>query len=164
MERVPPVLLLLGLFALILLALWWGWRGRRRRQSDIPAPQPPSVSATAMLRHGPAEGVYVSTVLAASPLERVVAHGLGTRSPVQVSVTQDGTWLLERTGAPSFEIPAEQIQDLTATSGQAGKFMTGTALLAIHWRPAPDAEPLMTAVRLRRRADHDQLLSWKETP
>lgn len=177
MNRVPPVLILIALFVLLLLAMRWGWVSKGRRQASIPAPLPLSDhELTERVAVGPYSGVYVSTVLTGQPLERVVAHGLGAQSPVAVSIAEDGSWRFDRTGAPSFRIALDQIHEIGTEKGQVGKFMTGHGLTSIRWTPSPgettpdatrtgqipETPMLTTAVRLNNRQDHNALMSWKE--
>ena len=164
MDRLPPTLALLALFALILAAMWWGWRSRGARQSALPAPHPDSdlIDLDGGIAAGPFEATYVSTVLAGEPLERIVAHGLGSRSRAHLSRGTSGSWRIQRDGAPSFTIPADQVHEITTASGMAGKSVGGSGLLVIRWQNGPDAPTLDTGFRMARRADHDLLLSRKE--
>lgn len=164
MNRVIPVLLLVVLFALALTGMLLGWRRRGRSQQHLPAPAPdaPLEQLDGAPGEGPFDAVYVNTVLGERPLERVVAHGLGTRSPARLSRGAAGSWRIERTGAPSFTIPGDAVTEVTAAPGMAGKFIGGDGLLVIRWQHGPDATPLDTGLRLARREDHDLLLARKE--
>jgi hypothetical protein len=104
--------------------------------------------------------VYVDTVLAEQPLERVVAHRLGERARAAVSLGRAGSWHLEREGTGPLTIPAAAVQEITSGPGMAGKFIGGDGLLIIRWRLGDQL--LDTGLRLDRRADHDLLLSRKE--
>ncbi|MGP9537095.1 PH-like domain-containing protein [Brachybacterium sp. AOP43-C2-M15] len=160
-DRLVPVLLLLLLFAAILAAMALGWRRRGRTQQDLPVPDASSLEQLGEgIAHGPVEAVYVDTVLAEQPLERVVAHGLGRRAAARVTLGDGGTWRLERAGAPDLTIPATAVTELTSGPGMAGKFIGGDGLLIIRWRLGDRL--LDTGLRLHRRADHDLLLSRKE--
>lgn len=156
-----PVLLLALLFVLILAAMVWGWRRRGRSQQYLPAPEDATLEQLGeAVAHGPVDAVYVDTVLAEQPLERVVAHGLGQRSKATVTLGVQGSWRLERTGAGSITIPGTTVTELTSSPGMAGKFIGGDGLLIIRWRLGDQL--LDTGLRLARRADHDLLLSRKE--
>ncbi len=60
-------------------------RPRRCRRRRLDGEASPEAAATTVT------GTYVSTVLAGRPLERVVAHGLGTRSLVEVALERPGS-------------------------------------------------------------------------
>jgi len=160
-DRLVPVLLLLLLFIAVLSAMAWGWRRRGRSQQHLPAPSDRSLEQLdEHSAHGPVDAIYVDTVLAEQPLERVVAHGLGQRARARVTVGDGGSWRIERDGAPHLTIPAADLAEITSGPGMAGKFIGGDGLLVLRWRLGDQL--LDTGLRLARRADHDLLLSWKE--
>ncbi len=160
-DRLVPVLLLAALFGLLLGAMVLGWRRRGRAQAHLPAPESASLEALGEdLDHGPVGAIYVDTVLAEQPLERVVAHRLGQRARAAVSLGAQGTWHLEREGTGPLTIPAADVREVTSGPGMAGKFIGGDGLLIIRWRLGDQL--LDTGLRLDRRADHDLLLSRKE--
>src|SRR5690625_4212180 len=100
MDQLVPVLLLAALFLVIVALMGLGWRRRGRRQADLPAPRPdtPLAELGETEEIGPLEAVYVTTVLADQPLERVVAHGLGARS-----TRAGGRTVAERAGGEATE-------------------------------------------------------------
>lgn len=159
MDRIPALLILLVLFLGVLALMRLGWRNRARRHADLPEPEP--IDPAAELELGPFEAVYVSTVLAGQPFERVVAHGLGTRSRARVAVTAEGDWRIERHGATSFTVPARSISDVAPAPGMSGKVIGGDGLVVVRWRLGP--RELDTGLRLRSRSDHDLLLTRKDT-
>lgn len=157
MRYVPPILVLLALFVVLALLCWWGWRRRGRRDERAGLPAPEAARPPSEVRAGPLPGTYVATARAEQHLERVTAHGLGMRSPVEVTVGEDGSWLLERTGAPSLTIRSDQVEGITTAPGMVGKWIGGDGLLVIRWRLGPRL--LDTGLRLDRREDHDRLLA-----
>lgn len=160
-DRLIPVLLLILLFALVLTAMARGWRRRGRSQQDLAAPDDRTLEQLGEgIAHGPVDAVYVDTVLADQPLERIVAHGLGQRSRARVTLGDRGSWRLEREGAPDLTLPADSLDEVTSGPGMAGKFIGGDGLLILRWRLGDQL--LDTGLRLARRADHDLLLSRKE--
>ncbi|WP_246956057.1 hypothetical protein [Brachybacterium sp. Marseille-Q7125] len=163
-DRILPVLLLAALFAGAMALMYLGWRSRGRSQADVPAPPPdaPLEQLGETLAEGPFEAVYVSTVRAGDPLDRIVAHGLGSRSRARISVGSAGTWRIDREGARSFTLPADTVTGLFTTPGIAGKAVGGDGLLLIRWQLSEDAPALDTGLRMDRRADHDLLLTRKE--
>ena len=148
----------LGLLLLLVVPvlwglMWWGWRRRGRRQTDVatlpavPDPLSPSV-------FGPAEAVYVSTTRAGDWLDRVVVHGLGTRSAADVSVHADGV-LVRRSSAPDVWVPAAGLHGVRRERGAAGKFVREDGLVVLTWTLG-DAH-LDTALRTRYDDDRDGL-------
>src|SRR5699024_5078 len=106
-ERLVPVLLLALLFLAALAAMAWGWRRRGRSQQHLPVPTDRPLSDLGEgIAHGPVDAVYVDTVLAEQPLERIVAHGLGQRAKARVSLGDGGSYRIEREGAPDLTIPS----------------------------------------------------------
>ncbi|MEE1651266.1 hypothetical protein V1260_10755 [Brachybacterium sp. J144] len=161
MDRLVPVLLLVLVFLLLLGLMVIGWRGRRRSQQHLPAPDSRDLAALGEQRAaGPFDGVYVDTVLAEQPLERVVAHGLGQRATASVEVGEQGTWHIRRQGLAPLTVPSSALAEITTSPGMAGKFVGGDGLLVLRWRLGDQL--LDTGLRLARRADHDLLLSRKE--
>lgn len=165
MDQLPPILVLLAVFALLLGLMALGWRRRSRRQlaTGLPAPAPvpePGSWTPSPEDPAPAPGVYVSTTLAEQHLERVTAHGLGARSRVLVSRGSDAQgragWRLEREGAPSLLVPAAAVEAVTTAPGMVGKWMGGDALLVLRWRLGETL--LDTGLRLDSRDDHERLL------
>ncbi|SDQ46221.1 hypothetical protein [Quadrisphaera sp. DSM 44207] len=156
MEQLIAVVSVLVVVPLAWALMWRGWRSRARRQSGVPAPQAPPRP----LEPGGAgvvEGVYVSTTEAGQPLERVVAHGLGMRSPVLVAVAPEGV-VLERRGAPSVLVPRADLLGVRRSRGMVGKFtVESEGLVVLTWRLG--AAELDTGVRCRRRADADRLVA-----
>lgn len=160
-DRLLPVLLLSALFVLILAAMAWGWHRRGRSQQHLPPPSDSSLEELGEgIAHGPVDAVYVDTVLAEQPLERIVAHGLGHRANAAATLGDGGSWRIEREGAEDLTIPGPDVTEITSGPGMAGKFIGGDGLLIIRWRLGDQL--LDTGLRLARRADHDLLLSRKE--
>ena len=160
-ERLVPVLLLALLFVAALAAMAWGWRRRGRSQQHLPVPTDRPLSDLGEgIAHGPVDAVYVDTVLAEQPLERIVAHGLGQRAKARVSLGDGGSYRIEREGAPDLTVPSADLAEVTSGPGMAGKFIGGDGLLILRWRLGDQL--LDTGLRLAQRSDHDLLLSRKE--
>ena len=161
MQQLVPVLALAALFVVILALMARGWRRRGRSQQDLPAPSAATLPQLGEdTEVGPLAAIYVSTVLAGRPLERIVAHGLGQRAAAEVTVGSGGTWHIDREGARSLTVPASAVDEITAGPGMAGKFIGGDGVLILRWRLGDQL--LDTGLRLARREDHDLLLSRKE--
>jgi hypothetical protein len=162
--QLPPVLVLLvGLAAR-------GWRGRAGRQvagtggHPLPAPEQLGADGTAFTR-GPDEafdGVYVATTLADRPLDRITAHGLGSRSRATLVRGKDPAgageiWYVERPTARSFVIPTGTVRSISSAPGMVGKWVGGDGLAVITWQLGDTL--VDTGFRLDRRADQDRLLA-----
>lgn len=178
MDQVIAGLALLALVPLVWLLMLRGWRRRAAEQgASLSAPAgvddatwrgeaSPEAAATTVT------GTYVSTVLAGRPLERVTAHGLGSRSLVEVAaeVTAEQTGrpaqlVLRRPGAASFSIPAADLLGAHRARGQAGKVMFGKEdLVVISWQLTGPQGPvaLETAVRTKPQQDAPVLVALVE--
>jgi len=117
----------LTLVGAIALAIFFSVRGKRARQEaffDTPRP----TQAGELL----ANGLYVSTVLASAPLDRVWAHGLGIRGKVEVSLSHGGI-NLDRTGEVGFLIPSQSLLAIGRASATIDKGVEMDGLLVIEW-------------------------------
>lgn len=165
MERLPPTLALIVLFALVMLAMRHSWRARARRQMTgvggraLPAPSAPGAAPSRVLLS--ADGLYISTTWAGEHLERITAHGLGMRSPVRV-VRHDGAgpteerWEIHRQGAPSFVIPASSLTSAFTAPGMAGRWIGKDALVVLRWRLGE--HEVDTGLRLPNAEEHAAVL------
>jgi MYXO-CTERM domain-containing protein len=143
-----PVVILFGLLLLAYLAMWRGWR-RRSRKHDLPplvaAPEEPqSVSMRAT-------GRYFGTTTNSSWLDRVVARGLGTRSPCELVLSEGGLDVLRPTG--SFRVPATAVRGARRDQGIAGKVVPPHGVLVVTWQHGDLT--LDSGFRLEP-ADHDR--------
>lgn len=164
MNQLPPILILLAVFALGVLAAWWSWHRRAVRQATqgIPAPYREIAGGKALsFNREWLSGTYVTTTLASRPLERIQAYGLGARSRATVNTTaldaQMPLWMIDREGAPDLLIPCDEILEVTTAPGMAGKWIGGDGLLVIRWRR--EGVEFDTGLRMDSRADHDLLLA-----
>ena len=146
-----------GLLLAVALVYWLmrrGWTARARRQADLPEPPgPPSAAGTPRLR---ATGTYHGSTVAGRWLERIVAHGLGTRSRAEFTLRDDGL-VVTRTGARSFFVPVDRLRGARLDTGIAGKVLTEGGLLVVTW--ALGDRLLDSGLRLDRAADHG---AWVE--
>lgn len=123
------------LLVVALLILWRmmfsGYRGRALRQKMLPRPLG---ARNWEALTGAVEGIYVSTTDAENTLDRIAAHGLGTRSAVAVGFVDGGVGFL-RQGARSFVVPAEAIVGIGFGPGMVGKWMgRGDGLIVLRWK------------------------------
>jgi hypothetical protein len=124
---------IVGLLLLVALVYWLmreGWKWRGMLQSDLPAlstaPEEPGEPLLTL------KGRYHGSTTAGQWLDRIVAHGLGVRSLVELTLTDQGLQV-ERTGATSFYVPAAALRGARFDKGIAGKVFTEGGLLVITW-------------------------------
>ncbi|MFD9603947.1 hypothetical protein ACFVRD_06955 [Streptomyces sp. NPDC057908] len=125
----------IGLVVLIAFVYWLmrqGWKWRGSLQSDLP-----ELSSTP---EGFADGEklltltgrYHASTTAGQWLDRIVAHGLGTRSRVELTLTDQGLDVV-RPGAADFFVPAAALREARLDKGIAGKVLPEGGLLIITW-------------------------------
>jgi len=124
---------LVGLALFVALVYWLmreGWKWRGTLQGDLPAlpaaPEEPGETRLATT------GRYHGSTTAGQWLDRIVAHGLGVRSRVELTLTDQGLDV-RRTGAPSFFVPAAALRGARLDKGIAGKVLTEGGLLVVTW-------------------------------
>lgn len=124
------LILTLAMVALIGACYWamrQGWKRQGRSQSDLASPREVGVSSPRFF------GIYASTTFHNQPLKRVVAHGLGARTSVEVGVS-DSAIDIYRPGSRSFSIAKSDVVGVSRASGIAGKFMGKDFLTLITWK------------------------------
>ena len=125
-----------ALVLLVALLLLWrmmftGYRGRALRQRTLPRPVG---SSDWQGMHDALEGVYVSTTDAENSLDRIAAHGLGTRSAVLLGFVPEGVGFL-RQGARSFVVPTRDVVGVGHGPGMVGKWVgRADGLVVLRWR------------------------------
>ncbi|MEV8365517.1 hypothetical protein [Streptomyces niveus] len=141
-----------GLLLFIAFVYWLmrqGWKWRGSLQSDLPelpqAPQPPG-EATLRL-----SGRYHGSTTAGQWLDRIVAHGLGVRSRVELTLTDAGVDVV-RPGATDFFVPAGQLRAARLDKGIAGKVLAEGGLLILTWQHGDRL--LDSGFRSDRAAEH----------
>ncbi|MGY1434379.1 PH-like domain-containing protein [Streptomyces reniochalinae] len=122
-----------GLVLFIALLYWLmrqGWKWRGTLQGDLPElPQRPDDPGQPLLE---AAGRYHGSTSAGQWLDRIVAHGLGTRSRAELALTERGLEIV-RPGAEDFFVPAERLCGARLDTGIAGKVLTEGGLLIVTW-------------------------------
>ncbi|MFI5964374.1 hypothetical protein ACIA8J_19625 [Streptomyces asoensis] len=121
----------LGLFvALVYWLMREGWKWRGTLQGDLPelpdAPPEPGEAKLTM------SGRYHGSTTAGQWLDRIVAHGLGTRSRAELTLTDAGLDVV-RPGAADFFVPAAALREARLDKGIAGKVLTEGGLLVVTW-------------------------------
>ncbi|WP_406128897.1 hypothetical protein [Streptomyces sp. NBC_00989] len=127
---------LVGLALFIALVYWLmreGWKWRGTLQGDLPElPTAPEDLGEAKLAVLSMSGRYHGSTTAGQWLDRIVAHGLGTRSRVELTLTEAGLDVV-RPGATDFFIPAGALREALLGKGIAGKVLSEGGLLVVTW-------------------------------
>ncbi|MFB7032166.1 MULTISPECIES: hypothetical protein [unclassified Streptomyces] len=147
-----------GLLVFIALVYWLmrqGWKWRGSLQSDLPALS--AVPETAGEAKLTLSGRYHGSTTAGHWLDRIVAHGLGTRSRVELTLTDAGITVV-RPGANDFHIPADALREARLDKGIAGKVLAEGGLLIVTWEHGGTL--LDSGFRSDRAAEHT---AWVET-
>ncbi|GAA2593475.1 hypothetical protein [Streptomyces axinellae] len=128
-----------GLVLFIALLYWLmrqGWKWRGTLQGDLPElPQRPGGPEGTPDSGEPlltAAGRYHGSTSAGQWLDRIVAHGLGTRSRAELTLTEQGLEVL-RPGAQDFWVPVDKLRGARLDTGIAGKVLTEGGLLIVTW-------------------------------
>ncbi|WP_373294524.1 PH-like domain-containing protein [Streptomyces albiflavescens] len=149
---------LVGLVLFVALVYWLmreGWKWRATLQGDLPElPTAPEDLGPVKLSMS---GRYHGSTTAGQWLDRIVAHGLGTRSRVELTLTDAGLDVV-RPGATDFFIPAEALREALLGKGIAGKVLTEGGLLVVTW--AHGDKLLDSGFRSDRAAEHNE---WVDT-
>ncbi|MGW3120005.1 PH-like domain-containing protein [Streptomyces sp. NPDC001107] len=152
---------LVGLALFIALVYWLmreGWKWRGTLQGDLPElPSAPDEPGEARLTVLSMSGRYHGSTTAGQWLDRIVAHGLGTRSRVELTLTDAGLDVV-RPGASDFFVPAAQLREARLDKGIAGKVLTEGGLLVVTW--AHGERLIDSGFRSDRAAEHTE---WVET-
>ncbi|MFD8275042.1 PH-like domain-containing protein [Streptomyces flaveolus] len=146
----------LGLFvALVYWLMREGWKWRSTLQGDLPelptAPDEPGPAKLTM------SGRYHGSTTAGQWLDRIVAHGLGTRSRAELTLTDAGLDVV-RPGAADFFVPVAALREARLDKGIAGKVLTEGGLLIVTW--AHGDKLIDSGFRSDHAAEHNE---WVET-
>jgi hypothetical protein len=128
-------LLWVGILAAFVLGvyvlMWRGWKKKARRQAGLPAPESaPADPGTPLLPV--LSGRYFGSTNAGQWLDRIVAHGLGTRSAADLTLTDQGL-LVDRPAAAGFFVPAHALIGARFEKAVAGKVLPEGGLLVVTW-------------------------------
>ncbi|MFC8869737.1 hypothetical protein ACFUAC_19120 [Streptomyces sp. NPDC057148] len=146
----------LGLFvALVYWLMREGWKWRGTLQGDLPElPGAPDAPGPAKLT---LSGRYHGSTTAGQWLDRIVAHGLGTRSRVELTLTDAGLDVV-RPGANDFFVPVSALHEARLDKGIAGKVLTEGGLLVVTWEHGDKL--IDSGFRSDHAAEHNE---WVET-
>lgn len=149
---------LVGLALFVALVYWLmreGWKWRGTLQSDLP--ELPEVPDTPGAEKMTMSGRYHGSTTAGQWLDRIVAHGLGSRSRAELTLTDEGL-AVERPGATDFFIPVAALRGARLDKGIAGKVLTEGGLLVVTW--AHGGKLIDSGFRSDRAAEHT---TWVDT-
>ncbi|GAA2553217.1 MULTISPECIES: hypothetical protein [Streptomyces] len=145
-----------GLALFVALVYWLmreGWKWRGTLQGDLPelhtAPDDPGPVKLSM------SGRYHGSTTANQWLDRIVAHGLGTRSRAELTLTDAGLDVV-RPGADDFFIPRTALRGARLDKGIAGKVLTEGGLLVVTW--AHGERLIDSGFRSDHAAEHNEWL------
>ncbi|MFG2860247.1 hypothetical protein [Streptomyces sioyaensis] len=146
-----------GLLVFVAFVYWLmrqGWKWRGTLQGDLPelpaTPDDPGAPRLTL------SGRYHGSTTAGQWLDRIVAHGLGTRSRVELTLTDQGLDVV-RPGAADFFVPAAALRGARLDKGIAGKVLTEGGLLIVTWEHG--GKQLDSGFRSDRAAEH---AAWVE--
>ncbi|MFE9858394.1 hypothetical protein [Streptomyces sp. NPDC005780] len=125
----------IGLAVLIAFVYWlmrqgWKWRGSLQSGLSDLATTPDGFADGEKLLT--LTGRYHASTTAGQWLDRIVAHGLGTRSRVELTLTEQGLDVV-RPGATDFFVPAADLREARTDKALAGKVLPEGGLLVITW-------------------------------
>lgn len=129
MSRAVAVALLVAVLAVVFTLMWLGWRRRARMHVLPPLPAVGSDLSAPLLS---ASARYFGTTVAGAWLDRVVTHGLGIRSPADLTLRGGGIDV-ERP-AHGFRIPVEALRGARRDQGIAGKVVPPHGILVVTWQ------------------------------
>ncbi|MER5771781.1 PH-like domain-containing protein [Streptomyces sp. NPDC001985] len=143
-----------GLLLFIALVYWLmrqGWKWRGSLQSGLPElPAAPETPGEPLLR---LTGRYHGSTTAGQWLDRIVAHGLGVRSRVELTLTDEGLRAV-RPGATDFFIPSAALREARLDKGIAGKVLAEGGLLVITWEHGDTL--IDSGIRSDTAAEHNE--------
>ncbi|MFF3262224.1 hypothetical protein ACFYWO_24015 [Streptomyces sp. NPDC002932] len=125
----------IGLAVLVAFVYWlmrqgWKWRGSLQSGLSDLATRPDGFADGERLLT--LTGRYHASTTAGQWLDRIVAHGLGTRSRVELTLTEQGLDVV-RPGAADFFVPAADLREARTDKALAGKVLPEGGLLVITW-------------------------------
>lgn len=158
--------LITALIVFLIVAAFRAWRSRSEaQQAQFSAPlewleHPTGSRQWANLQ-------YVATSVRNEPLNRVTAHGLGSRGFGKITASADGI-LIERTGERAIGIPFAQFDGVSRSSAAIDRAVEKDGLIQIDWHQ--DSFALSTYIRATNNDTRtnlfeylSQLLSNKES-
>ncbi len=147
----------LGLFvALVYWLMREGWKWRSTLQGDLPelptAPHEPGPAKLTM------SGRYHGSTTAGQWLDRIVAHGLGTRSRVELTLTDAGTGRQYAPARTTSASPSPHCARPGSTRASPARVLTEGGLLVVTWEHGD--KMIDSGSRSDHAAEHSR---WVET-
>jgi hypothetical protein len=127
--RIVLVGVVIAVIGLVCWGMWRGWKRRGARQADIPSPAPVGAGPFAQR----VSGLFLGTSRAGDWLDRIVVHGLGVPSRAHCLVGSSGI-AFERTGAPDFAIPVDDLHGVRIDRGVAGMVRERNGVIVLTWQ------------------------------
>ena len=150
--------LVTALIAFLVIVAFRAWRSRAAQQENV-------FSAPLEWLEHPSGGrqwtavQYVATTVAGEPLNRVTAHGMGSRGFGKVTISIDGL-LIERNGERPIGIPAAQVVSAEKATATIDRGVETDGLIQINW--TQDGFGLSTFLRARNNEDRKQIFEQLE--
>ena len=123
----------IGLIIIVGIVYWLmrqGWQWRRTMQSGLPElPAVPKHGTEPILE---LEGRYLGSTTAGNWLDRVVAHHLGDRSLVELTLTAEGLTVV-RPASADFFVPVAALRGARTDQRIVGKVVPEGGLLVVTW-------------------------------
>ena len=157
------------LIAFLIRQMMRGWLRRAQRQAQLIGALPPLPDTVGPALIPATKGLYVSSTLAPSWLDRIAVGDLGYRAKAVLTRYPEGI-MLQRTGAGPIWIPDDAISAIRTEKGLAGKVILGgrsaatggkaethEGILAIRWR-LPSGAEIDTGFRADDRREYTRWL------
>jgi hypothetical protein len=129
-DKVLPVLVILGVLILVFGGLALAWRARRSRQAGLPALDAPPSDAGAIALVD--DLLYVATTRADAPLDRITVSGLAFRSRATITVTESGIRLDLAGSAPAF-VPRAALRGVGRATWTVDRVVNRDGLVFVRW-------------------------------
>ncbi|QMU68755.1 hypothetical protein [Streptacidiphilus sp. P02-A3a] len=149
-----------GLVIVVGLVYWLmrqGWQWRRTMQSGLPElPVAPGNRTESILE---LEGRYLGSTTAGNWLDRIVAHHLGDRSLVELTLSAEGLTVV-RPASADFFVPVAALRGARTDQRLAGKVVPAGGLLVVTWEHSGTL--LDSGFRADHPADHENWVTAVE--
>ncbi|MEY4713807.1 MAG: hypothetical protein RIQ37_137 [Actinomycetota bacterium] len=152
MSRELIAALMLSLVPLFALLAFLSVRRRRSQQEKLLSAPNAAFSSDGV------ECLYVSTVFTDAPLERIWAHGLGSRGDAKISF-KNGSVSIWRKGEAGFSFNLEELDRARAT---IDKGVESKGLVGLLW--TSNEKSLTTQVRFRSSESQKKFLDMCQQP
>ncbi|MFV0319440.1 MAG: hypothetical protein ACK5IN_03545 [Microbacterium sp.] len=135
MSREGALAVMIGVAVLIIAVLAFAWWRRSRRDADLRAPGGEVPADATVLAHF--SGLYVATTRHEEPLERLAIRGLGFRSRLDLTVTDQGLGLA-LAGAPPLFLATGILVAVDQSTVAIDRVVERDGLVRIVWHVSDD--------------------------